>query len=74
MMQQMLVSGSATGYYGPPFNQTYYSNTTITIPNGVTYVNYIVHGGKGGQGGSSSGGQGPTFGNQSGAVLSLIHI
>ena len=45
--------GGAGGVGGEPisFSQTFASNDEITIPSGVTEVNYEIHGGKGGQGG-----------------------
>ena len=47
--------GAATGSaVGTTFNQTYTSNTTLAIPNNVLSVSYVIHGGKGGQGGPAS--------------------
>lgn len=49
------VGGTATGAAaGTVFNQTYTSNTTLAIPNNVLSVSYVIHGGKGGQGGPAS--------------------
>ena len=59
--------GGAGGVGGEPisFSQTFASNDEITIPSGVTEVNYEIHGGKGGQGGWHTSGNrsnpNPTF-------------
>ena len=63
--------GTASGSSaGTTFNQTYTSDTTVAIPNGVQSVTYTIHGGAGGTGGNSSLliGSPPTFNNVSGAA------
>jgi hypothetical protein len=64
--------GSSLGCTGT-FSRTYNSNSTVTIPAGVLSVNYIIHGGKGGQGGNSTllNGTPPTFDNNPGGIGAL---